>query len=59
MAERLVGETVPGPVQELLRTLWASGHAAYVVGGSIRDVVLGREPLDWDLATRVGYGARQ
>lgn len=51
MAERLVGETVPGPVQELLRTLWASGHAAYVVGGSIRDVVLGREPLDWDLAT--------
>ncbi len=51
MAEREVGETVPGPVLDLLGTLWSSGHAAYVVGGSIRDVLLGRDPLDWDLAT--------
>ena len=28
-----------------------AGHAAYVVGGSLRDVVLGRDPTDWDLAT--------
>lgn len=26
-------------------------HAAYLVGGSIRDLILGREPADWDLAT--------
>lgn len=51
MAERLVAETVPEPVLGLLHTLWSNGHAAYVVGGSIRDVVLGRTPLDWDLAT--------
>ncbi len=31
--------------------LWANGHAAYVVGGSIRDVLLGRAPADWDLAS--------
>jgi tRNA nucleotidyltransferase (CCA-adding enzyme) len=31
--------------------LWAAGHAAYVVGGSLRDVVLGRVPADWDLAS--------
>ncbi|HYM84474.1 MAG TPA: HD domain-containing protein [Candidatus Dormibacteraeota bacterium] len=27
------------------------GHAAYVVGGSLRDVLLGRPAADWDLAT--------
>ena len=32
-------------------TLWANGHAAYVVGGSLRDVMLGRQPHDWDLAS--------
>jgi putative nucleotidyltransferase with HDIG domain len=31
--------------------LRAHGHAAYVVGGSVRDALLGREPRDWDLAT--------
>jgi tRNA nucleotidyltransferase (CCA-adding enzyme) len=36
---------------DLLRTLWIAGHAAYVVGGSLRDILLGRPPGDWDLAT--------
>ena len=36
---------------DLLRTLWAAGHAAYVVGGSLRDTLLGRAADDWDLAT--------
>ena len=51
MAERRVADTIPGPVLDVLRTLWSNGHAAYAVGGSVRDVVLGREPYDWDLAT--------
>ncbi len=42
---------MPEPVIELLRTLWAAGHAAYVVGGSLRDTLLGRPADDWDLAT--------
>ena len=34
------------------RTLWAAGHAAYVVGGSLRDVAARARPRhDWDLAT--------
>lgn len=41
----------PEPVLAALDRLWAGGHAAYVVGGSLRDVLLGREPADWDLAT--------
>jgi len=42
---------VPDSVQRLLKTLWSHGHAAYVVGGSVRDELLGRPPADWDLAT--------
>ncbi len=42
---------IPAPVWSLLRRLWAAGHAAYVVGGSLRDVALGRPVADWDLAT--------
>jgi tRNA nucleotidyltransferase/poly(A) polymerase len=38
-------------VLDLLRTLWSAGHAAYVVGGSLRDTLLGRDPYDWDVAT--------
>jgi len=41
----------PDPVLAILRRLWASGHAGYVVGGSIRDVLMGRVPHDWDMAT--------
>ncbi len=42
---------IPTPVDDLLGRLWHEGHAAYVVGGSLRDVLLGRTPADWDLAT--------
>ncbi len=42
---------VPAPVNELLEILWAAGHAAWVVGGSLRDAFLGRPAADWDLAT--------
>jgi tRNA nucleotidyltransferase (CCA-adding enzyme) len=49
-AQRLA-RIVPAPVTCLLDDLHAAGHAAYVVGGSLRDALLGREPHDWDLAT--------
>jgi tRNA nucleotidyltransferase (CCA-adding enzyme) len=43
--------TVPRPVQAVLERLWSNGHAAYVVGGSLRDALLDREATDWDIAT--------
>lgn len=51
LTTRDVGAAVPASVLVLLETLWANGHAAYVVGGSVRDVLLGRDASDWDLAT--------
>jgi tRNA nucleotidyltransferase/poly(A) polymerase len=38
-------------VRVVLETLWSSGHAAYLVGGGVRDSLLGRDVTDWDVAT--------
>jgi putative nucleotidyltransferase with HDIG domain len=35
----------------MVRTLREAGHQAYLVGGCVRDLVLGREPADYDVAT--------
>jgi poly(A) polymerase len=37
--------------EQICRTLRAAGHQAYLVGGCVRDIVLGREPVDYDVAT--------
>lgn len=42
---------VPETVRAVMDRLWAHGQAAYVVGGSVRDAILGRAADDWDLAT--------
>jgi poly(A) polymerase len=36
---------------EVIRTLRERGHQAYLVGGCVRDLLLGREPADYDVAT--------
>ncbi len=48
--ERLA-QASPAAVDDLLRSLWQAGHAAFVVGGAVRDVLAGRPTHDWDLAT--------
>ncbi len=42
---------MPAPVASLLETLNGAGHSAYVVGGCLRDSLMGRTPADWDLTT--------
>lgn len=45
----------PGLLKEhaisIVRTLRARGHQAYLVGGCVRDLVLGHEPTDYDVST--------
>ena len=36
---------------EIVENLRESGHQAYLVGGCVRDLLLGREPADFDVAT--------
>ena len=42
---------IPEQVNSILETLQKSGYEAYVVGGCVRDALLGREPHDWDITT--------
>src|ERR1700690_4670106 len=49
-------ETAPLPdakqhATEIVRTLRERGHKAYFAGGCVRDLLLGREPADYDVAT--------
>ncbi len=48
---RLQAGCAPGPVMEIVATLRAAGGQAWLVGGAVRDVLLGRPVHDWDLAT--------
>lgn len=42
---------LPKEIHAILKRLEENGHKAYVVGGSVRDALLGLEPADWDLAS--------
>ena len=42
---------IPPNANELIRMLHQNGHSAYVVGGCVRDSILGRIPNDWDICT--------
>ena len=37
--------------QSILKTIEGWGYRAYLVGGCVRDLLLGREPEDWDIAS--------
>ncbi len=43
---------IPSPAAaHILHTLHAAGHPAFLVGGCVRDLLLGRQPKDFDIAT--------
>jgi tRNA nucleotidyltransferase/poly(A) polymerase len=42
---------LPEHVERVLATLETAGQEAALVGGSVRDLVLGHAPADWDVAT--------
>lgn len=42
---------IPKEVLELCDTLREAGFEAYLVGGCVRDLILEREPKDWDITT--------
>lgn len=44
-------ERIPGYVRRILELLGSSGYKAYVAGGAVRDIVLGKPPHDYDVAT--------
>jgi tRNA nucleotidyltransferase (CCA-adding enzyme) len=49
--EEAIRVEIPRPVIEVMDRLEKAGFQAYLVGGSVRDMLLGREPKDYDIAT--------
>ena len=43
--------SVPDEVKVVSEGLRKAGFEAYLVGGCVRDLIIGREPKDWDIAT--------
>ena len=42
---------MPENAKKVIETLEVAGYEAYIVGGCVRDSILGREPGDWDITT--------
>lgn len=42
---------IPEEVAKVAKTLEKEGFEAYLVGGCVRDLLLGRKPSDWDITT--------
>ncbi len=48
---RSIHISLPPQVKTALDRLQAAGHAAFAVGGCVRDTLLGKTPNDWDITT--------
>ncbi len=42
---------IPQEVISVVKAIKRHHHMVYLVGGSVRDIILGRDVLDWDIAT--------
>ncbi len=42
---------IPDEVSKVSGALRATGYEAYLVGGCVRDLIMGRKPKDWDITT--------
>ena len=42
---------IPRDVQSIIDKLESYGHSAYIVGGCVRDAIMGRTPHDYDICT--------
>src|SRR5512140_3846122 len=51
LPENLARFEVPRPVREVIERLQREGHAALLVGGCVRDILLDVPPKDFDVAT--------
>jgi len=43
--------TLPQDLRKILNTIESHGYRAYIIGGCVRDSLLGITPKDWDIAT--------
>lgn len=44
-------EKIPAGARSIIQRLNEAGYEAYIVGGCVRDCILGKDPCDWDITT--------
>lgn len=42
---------IPVYIQKIIKDLKAAGYEGYIVGGCVRDLLMKKEPKDWDITT--------
>ena len=42
---------IPEKIEYVINTLLKNGYEAYIVGGCVRDMLLGKTPFDFDVTT--------
>lgn len=47
----IVRDDIPKEVQQVADTLENAGFEAHLIGGCVRDLLIGRTPKDWDITT--------
>src|SRR3954470_21158269 len=55
MPYSLILNIVKQAATEIVRTLRQKGHSAYLVGGCVRDLLLKKEPTDYEVATSASH----
>ena len=43
--------TLPTEIKNIIKELGNAGYEGYAVGGCVRDLIMGKKPNDWDIAT--------
>ncbi len=46
-----IGSNIPEVVKDTILALYNAGYEAFIVGGCVRDLLLGLTPKDWDITT--------
>ena len=53
--KNLTVKNIPNDVLYILNILYTNSENSYLVGGCIRDLILGETPKDWDFVTDISY----
>jgi len=51
ISDNNISSKIPNEVLEIITILEKSNFEAFLVGGCVRDLILGKNPKDWDLTT--------
>ena len=51
LAEQKLRMKIPSDIKKIHKAFKKSGKQLYVVGGAVRDAILGKSPKDFDLTT--------